>query len=335
MQKNDGNHNNANNNGLNGANNGDESLHVGERVFRKTKLGLAEEEVRSYVDELIGQRDALLKRQEHLAALTELAEKTVIEANNLSQLMMKKTTEQAKVEADKIRVKAEQDSEQMLKSKKAEAKAIADKEAEAIKAEAQHQAKIVREQQLDGIRSEAAALAQKLQNELIANIDGIKKHVMTIGSKFEATVSNNSGNTGTTPAAAADTAAKPADALSAGEKGALLDHIPWLEVEVLPPLDIEKIMDLISRLESLPEVKTTDLLPETPNPLIRVFLNEPSPLAEMLRTLPQVEKVTEMSDPAGNDVQAGDKRERIQIVLGKNPNKNTETKKGSTIKATQ
>ena len=331
MQRNGSNHNN-NGNGSNGSMNDDDVLYVGERVFRKTKLGLAEEEVRSYIEELISQRDALLKRQEHLSALTELAEKTIIEANNLSQLMMKKTTEQAKVEADKIRVKAEQDSEQIIKAKKAEAKAAAEKEAETVVAEAQRQAKSVREEQLDGIKAEAAILAKKLQDELLANIEGIKKHVMTLGTTFESVASNSN----VPPVAASvETVDKPTESLSEGEKGALFDHIPWLEVEVMPPLDIEKIMDLISRLESLPEVKTTDLLPETPNPLIRVFLNEPSPLAEMLRTLPQVEKVTEMSDPSGNDVQAGDKRARIQIVLGKNPNKNTETKTGSTIKAAQ
>ena len=122
--------------------------------------------------------------------------------------------------------------------------------------------------------------------------------------------------------------------LTPSEKGVLLNHIPWLEVEILPPLDIEKIMDLISRLESLPEVKTTDLLPETPNPLIRIFLNEPSPLAELLRTLPQIEQVNELSDFAERDSETGEKRERIQIVLGKNPNiKDKEAKKGTTSKS--
>ena len=88
-------------------------------------------------------------------------------------------------------------------------------------------------------------------------------------------------------------------------------------------------MDLISRLESLPEVKTTDLLPETPNPLIRVFLNEPSPLADMLRSLPQIEQVNELSDFVESDIQGEEKRKRIQIVLGKNANiKDKEAKKG-------
>jgi len=334
MQKNEGNSNTHNHgNGANGATPGDDVFHLGGRVFRSTKLGLDVEEVTSYVDELIGQRDLLQKRQEHLSALTELAEKTVIEANNLSQLMMKKTTEQAKMEADKIRAKAEQDSEQIIKGKKAEAKAAAEKEAEVIKAEAHRQAKLVREEQLDAIKSEAASLAQKLQNELLANIDGIKKHVMTLGAKFEPV---SFGNRVPSRTASVEIKGKPAPTLSEGEKGALLDHIPWLEIEVLPPLDIEKIMDLISRLESLPEVKTTDLLPETPNPLIRVFLNEHSPLAELLKTLPQVEQVTEMSDSAGSDIQGGDKRERIQVVLGKNASiKDTEDKKGTTIKAAQ
>ena len=94
MQRHDNNRNNTDK-GSNESASNDDALKVGEREFRKTKFGLAEEEVRSYVQELITQRDALIKRQEHLAALTELAEKTVIEANNLSQLMMIKSTEQA------------------------------------------------------------------------------------------------------------------------------------------------------------------------------------------------------------------------------------------------
>ena len=330
MQRHDNNRNNTDK-GSNESASNDDALKVGEREFRKTKFGLAEEEVRSYVQELITQRDALIKRQEHLAALTELAEKTVIEANNLSQLMMKKSTEQAKAEGDKIRFQAEQESKQIIEAKKAEAKVVADKEALAIKTEAQRQAKLIREEHLSTIKVEAANLAQKLQGELIANIDSIKQQVLSIGSKFEPSARFNHE---VSPAVNEKPSETPAPMLSPSEKGVLLNHIPWLEVEILPPLDIEKIMDLISRLESLPEVKTTDLLPETPNPLIRIFLNEPSPLAELLRTLPQIEQVNELSEFAEPDSETGEKRERIQIVLGKNPNiKDKEAKKGTTSKA--
>jgi F0F1-type ATP synthase membrane subunit b/b' len=171
MQKNEGNRNSSNSS----SDSNEDVFHIGDRSFRKTKLGLAEEEVRSYVEELISQRDTAVKRQEHLAALTELAEKTVIDANNLSQSMMKKAADQAKAEAEKIRVRAEQEVEQFVKARKAEAKTAADKEAEAIKAEAQRQAGLVRDQQLDGIRAEAAGLAQKLKNDLIADLENMKK----------------------------------------------------------------------------------------------------------------------------------------------------------------
>ena len=305
---------------------GDDVMQIGERFFRITKYGLFYEEVRSYIQELINQRDALLKRQEHMAALTELAEKTVIEANNLSQLMMKRSAEQAKADSDNILVKAEQNVQQMIEAKTAEAKATAEIEAKAIKTEAWHQANLIRREQIDFIRREAASLVQKLQNDLLVNIDEVKKYLLSIGTKFETLTMDNNGMS--------LTVAEKINEDTAAEKGMLLNRIPWLEVEVLPPQDIEKIMDLISRLESLPEVKTTDLLPEIPNPLIRIFLNEPSPLAELLRTMPQIEQVTEMSDTTEFVDQNKQKRERIQVVLAKDGNiKGNQTKKGTISKS--
>jgi cell division septum initiation protein DivIVA len=322
-------------NGANGTPSSADTLHLGGRVIKKVELGLDEKEVQAYIDELITQRDTLLKRQEHLSALAELAEKTVIEANNLAQQMKQKATEQAKAEADKIRVKAEQDVEQMTKEKKAEAKAAAEKEADIVLTEALRQAELARAEQLVAFKAEAKGLAQKVQSELLTSIDNIKQHVMTLDVNVEQMSSLSYPVTRTAPGTIED---KPAPALSIGEKSTSFDQIPWLEVEVLPPVDIGKIMDLIARLESLPQVKTTDLLPEMPNPLIRVFLNEPSPLADLLRTLPQIEKVTEMSDSQaidGLDIPAGDKRERIQIVLGKNSNtkKDMGGKKGTIAQA--
>jgi vacuolar-type H+-ATPase subunit H len=216
----------------------------------------------------------------------------------------------------------------MFKAIKAEAKTMAEKEATAIVAEAHRHAKSIGEEQFNSIRTEATSLAQKLQNELIANIESVKKQVLSIGIKVEpaAPISHVMP-----PAARGDNKDK---ALSEGEKGVLRDHIPWLEIEILPPMEIEKIMEFITHLESLPKVKTTDLLPETPNPLIRVFLDEPSPLAEMLRAFPEVAQVIELSDATEGDIPSGNKRQRIQIVLGKNPGKNNSARKDPTIKTT-
>ncbi|MFZ2036011.1 MAG: hypothetical protein WCC72_09210 [Dehalococcoidales bacterium] len=307
-----------------------ESVKVGDRIFHKAKYGLIEEEVRSYVQELISQHESMVKRQEHLAALTELAEKTVIEANNLSQLMMKKSADQARAEGDKIKAQAEQDCKQMVEAKKNEAKAAAEKEVAQVKAEADQQVKIIRERQLEALKGEAALLSQKLQNELLTSLDAIKQQVLSIGANFDPKAFIDHEN----PVVILEgTTAQSKHSLTDNEKGVLLNHIPWLEIEILPPLDIEKVMELIATLEALPEVKTTDLLPETPNPLIRVFLNETCPLAELLRTLPLIAQVNEMPDDGEFDIQGSEKRKRIQIVLGKNPQtKEKENKKSPTSK---
>jgi len=116
MQQEDGNR--KSNNSLNTQKHEEDTLYIGDRSFRKIKLGLAENEVRSYIEELISQREALRKRLEHLTSLTELAEKTVIDANNLSQAMMKKATDQAKVETDSIRARAEEETAQFINQRK-------------------------------------------------------------------------------------------------------------------------------------------------------------------------------------------------------------------------
>jgi hypothetical protein len=330
MQKKDG--NNSNDDNLrNGSPKGDDILQVGDRIFRKVELGLDEKEVRSYVEELVSERDALVKRQEHLSALAELAEKTVIEANNLAQQTKQKAADQAKAEAEVIRTKAEQETEQFIQQKKAEAQRAAGQEAENIKAQALKQMELMREEQFNVLKAEAKSVAQRMQEELLSSIESIKRQVMTLSNKFEEMPSLSNVPFPSVPLTAEvgpDTVDYPV------EKTTSFDHIPWLEVEVLPPVDIGKIMDLISRLESLPAVKTTDLLPEMPNPLIRVFLNEPSPLAELLRTLPQVEKVTEAADfetDLDSDIPTGNKKERIQVVLGDNQkSKNKDSKKETT-----
>jgi hypothetical protein len=151
---------------------------------------------------------------------------------------------------------------------------------------------------------------------LIANIENMKKSVAAIGKNYKPMESAGDAS----PRSSSDNKDK-ASTLSDGEKGVPLDRVPWLEIEIMPPMDIEKIMDLISHLEKLPEVKTTDLLPETPNPLIRVFLSKPLALANMLRSLPQISQVTELFDSSSVDSETGEKRERIQITFGTNPGK--------------
>jgi cell division septum initiation protein DivIVA len=321
MPKND---DNAANNNPNTTTNGENIISIGGRSFRKTKFGLAEDEVRAYIGELVNQRDALVKGQEHLKDLNELAQKTVIDANNISRAIAQKVIDQAKTEAQNLHVKAEQQAEEFLKTVKAQAKTAAEKAAAEINADVSRQVKVVREQQLADIQSEAANLAQKLQNDLIAYIENMKKNVASLSTKYQSVelgkielVKNVRGQN--VIEAGNDKTVNMAAKVSDGEKGVSSNPVPWLEIELMPPMDIEKTMDLISELEKMPAVKTTDLLPETPNPLIRVFLNKPLPLAENLRKLPHIAQVTESVGSNGDNGQSGDKRGKIQVVFGTHP----------------
>lgn len=346
MQKEAGNNNGGN--GMDGSS-GDNVVQLAGRAFKKVELGLDEKDVRSCIEELINERDSLLKRQSHLSALATLAEKTVIEANNLAQQTKQKAEEQArseterikakakqdadhllqekKAEADRIRVKAEQDAARIVEEKKAEARVAAEKEAETIKTQAQKQVDAMRAEKMRTMKTETKNMVEKLQDELITSIENIRRQVMTLGANLDQISYMPEFETVTKPVAVAE---KQTQATPKAEKGPSFDQIPWLEIEVLPPVDIGKIMDLIARLEDLPVVKTTDLLPEMPNPLIRVFLNEPSPLAELLRTLPQVKQVTEVdSTDLNTDVPNENRKERIQVVIGDNSKQEKDAKKNT------
>lgn len=89
-----------------------------------------------------------------------------------------------------------------------------------------------------------------------------------------------------------------------------------IELEILPPLDIKQIMGIMRHLDSLAEVENTELIPLTDSPLIVLSLHEPLLLVELLKTLPEVGEVNEIT---GEEVARTEgQRRKIQIVLSGN-----------------
>ncbi len=87
----------------------------------------------------------------------------------------------------------------------------------------------------------------------------------------------------------------------------------------MPPIDTMKMMKIVTHLDSLPEVEKTEIIALTDNPLIEIFLCKPIDLIDVLRTLPEVERVEEITDGEDNvtaDVaHAESKLMKIQITL--------------------
>jgi len=94
------------------------------REFNLARNGLDEAQIVSFVNELISERDQLIRQAEHLAMLTKLAEKTVVEADKLAEEIKKEAAEQTEAETTAIIAKVEEQARQMIEEKRTETMTI-------------------------------------------------------------------------------------------------------------------------------------------------------------------------------------------------------------------
>ncbi|MCG6538097.1 MAG: hypothetical protein L7F78_26120, partial [Syntrophales bacterium LBB04] len=104
----------------------------------------------------------------------------------------------------------------------------------------------------------------------------------------------------------------PESPREADGEAATTGNKPGIELEILPPLDIMKIMDIVTYLDSLPEIGNTELIPNPERPAIIVSLLKPIPLVDMLKTLPEIANVTAVE--TNSETQS-----KLQISLSENP----------------
>ena len=80
----------------------DKLKEIGGRRFKLVKNGLDEDEVSSFISELTGANNELASKLEHLSALTQLAESTVVEAEKQAKSITTQAEEEAKSQAASI-----------------------------------------------------------------------------------------------------------------------------------------------------------------------------------------------------------------------------------------
>jgi len=90
---------------------------------------------------------------------------------------------------------------------------------------------------------------------------------------------------------------------------------PQWEVEILPPFDIAKIMEVVSFLDQLPEVANTEMIvPQIDMPSILVFLRESINFVDVLQTIPAVAHVEEVTtDKAATNGEPGKGPRKVRI----------------------
>jgi len=91
---------------------------------------------------------------------------------------------------------------------------------------------------------------------------------------------------------------------------------PQWEVEILPPFDISKIMEVVSFLDRLPEVANTEMIvPQIDVPSILVFLRKTINFVDVLKTIPAVAQVEEVTPKTAA---ANGRPRKVRISLSKN-----------------
>jgi len=308
--------------------------------FKKAADGLDKSEVMSFVGELMKKHEALLKRAEHLSSLTKLAEKTIVEADNVAKQVQSEAEEQAKAEVKAILSDAEEQAQKLVEEKRADALARVNREVEAIKAKAQQQAEALLEKKTKEIQPELRNNVKRLYGELLTQLDSLKKQVVALEEELDQKLSQPPEKTGTVeepdnvseepdkvseeldnvseePSKAREETNKVSEETSkvrmkadkvdneflellrpANETGE--DEPEW-ELEILAPIDLTQILDIINHLDSLPEVEQTELIPQIDRPTITVFLRKSIDLVDILKTLPQVAQVTEITTTSNGD----------------------------------
>jgi hypothetical protein len=310
----------------------DDTIVLGGREFKRARNGLDETEVASFIDELISERDRLAKSEDHIASLNRLAEANIVEADKLAAQIKTEAAEQAKAESAAIIDEAREQARQMSEKKMAEAVELANEKAGAIKAKAEEEAALLVENEKNRIRNELHSLVNQQFGYMLEELENLKRQAAAVqvdfGTKLSELTEESSTvttKTGEGRDAAAAEVPKGSDYVvpeaskktprDPSEPGRATDHVekshepsellqneeqpelskPQWEVEILPPFDVSKIMEVVSFLDQLPEVANTEMIvPQIDLPSILVFLHKPMNVIDVLQTIPAVTHVEEI-----------------------------------------
>ena len=281
---------------------GDKNVDIVERwgrLFKRADYGLDEKQIASFVEELIRERDMLLKQQEHLFSLIRLAERATVGADSMAEQSQRGIVGEANGQTRKI-----------IQERKAEAPATASREVEAIKVNAQQQVELLLKEKGKEISPQMRDSIHRLHGELQSQLESFKQQVVTLEAEFERKLSQLSGGTGAVGREADKMRDEFRELMGAMDQSKTGEPEPDWEVQILPPIDIMQALAIMTSLDNFPEMEKTELIPDINKPTIAVFVRKPINLIDMLRTLPQVAMVKE--DAADK---AGGKPRKIQIVL--------------------
>jgi vacuolar-type H+-ATPase subunit H len=237
---------------------------------------------------------------EAMARAEKIAREKEDQALASAEKIVSELKKSAEAEAKRIISGAESRGRHVVEQSEAEAS----KQAAAILVRAQQEAGHILDREKQRIQPEISQFVVRLQTQLLAELDGLKSKVGELEPQFQSTPSGR-GSQNAPSSAQKPSATRTSDEFmelmsgaDSGESGE-----PKWEVEIVPPIDIMKIMNIVGQLDSLPEVSRTEIIPRNDRTSITVYADGAVELVASLRSMPEVmnaEETTSKEDkPAG------------------------------------
>jgi|GEM_PF-4948208 len=199
---------------------------------------------------LSGEIDVLKRKEGHLASLTRLAEKTVVDADTIAR---------------DIKADAETAANEILEKAR-------------LEADAAYKQAVT---QLKEMARQISRVADALDNPAGKNISSTIQET----DQAEALLAN----------------------FFSGEETEDMQKLPLYKgpekcrgevgIEIIPPLDINIVMQMIQHLEQLPQVDKVELLSRVDKPLIIICLKQHLDINSILQDMVYIEKVTQLKEP--------------------------------------
>lgn len=291
--------------------------------FSRAKSGLDEDQVESVVKELINEREMLLKRQEHLSSLNDLAERTVAEADGLAQQIKQQAMEQARAESEAMLARINEEAQQVIEDKKLEAADMAKtcKDLLSRVEDLRHKITAFETDFVQRLSDTLNTITEAYCNESATRSPGLSAHPaddqtspadnQTPTNAPQEKALTRSEDDGVAqeevPGENKDSVPAEVGALMTGVNGA--PTLNETEIEILPPIDLTQVMEIVRYLDGLPEVTATEIIPQNDRAVIQAVLGKEIDLIEKLKELPCVDQLKEATNQRVADI--GDATHRV------------------------
>ncbi len=246
--------------------------------------------------------------QEHALALTTLAQRTIAEAENICAELKAKTLKEANAEANAVRANAEEEANAIRVNAEETAitvRVMAKEEAERIIEEKRLEATAIVSEEIKVVEADTQEIL-RLYAGLMSQLGNLTDHITASGANLEQMLSQLEKHDNPANEEEADATRITNSKVKARVYEGLVD------LEVLPPVVMGKIKEIIKHLNAMSEVDTTQLIDTAESAVIRVSLLKATPLAEIVRKLPQVNQIDEIKDKDGR---ANGNPQKIQVSL--------------------